>query len=436
MQALILAAGKGSRMHSAKAKCMETILDVPILQYQIQMLKKNGIEDILLVVGDKKENILGVFSYPYVIQQRLTGTAEAVRTALPFLKEKDDILILPADTLLLEEDILNDFIQMHHQKNYDFSVLAMEKENPFGYGRVLIDQQRVRIIEQSELKEECFLCNSGIYLTDKKILETYLPNIKPRLRECYFTDLCGMIEGSVGVYISPSPIFGINTYEQLEEAQHAFQEKINRLLQRQGVYLEDSKSIFISPDSVIESGNRIDSGCKILHSKIGKNNHLIGRNRISNSCIGENNQIEDSVIEDATIGSENRIGPFAHFRSQSEIGNENRIGNFVELKAAVIQNQTNAAHLAYLGNVFCGSKVNFGCGSITVNYDGKLKHQTYIEDQAFIGCNSNLIAPLTIRKNSMIAAGSTITSDVDEDSLAIARARQITKEGYRKKNEA
>ena len=169
MQALILAAGKGSRMHSAKAKCMETILDVPILQYQIQMLKKNGIEDILLVVGDKKENILGVFSYPYVIQQRLTGTAEAVRTALPSLKEKDDILILPADTLLLEEDILNDFIQMHHQKNYDFSVLAMEKENPFGYGRVLIDQQRVRIIEQSELKEECFLCNSGIYLTDKKI---------------------------------------------------------------------------------------------------------------------------------------------------------------------------------------------------------------------------------------------------------------------------
>ena len=189
---------------------------------------------------------------------------------------------------------------------------------------------------------------------------------------------------------------------------------------------------YISSDSVIESNTIIEPGCIIYHSRIGKNNRILGGTRICNSVIGDGNKITLSVIIDSCIGVGNNIGPFTHLRNNANVANFNRIGNFVEIKDSLIDSHTNAAHLAYIGNAYLGSHVNFGCGSITVNYDGKNKHKTIIKDRAFIGCNSNLIAPVVIKENSFIAAGSTITKDVEEDSLAIARARQVNKEGYLK----
>lgn len=172
----------------------------------------------------------------------------------------------------------------------------------------------------------------------------------------------------------------------------------------------------------------------IYHSIIGKNNEILGCCRIINSIINDENYIESSNIKNTFIGNNNHIGPFCHMRNEVNIGNFNRIGNFVEIKASMIKDNTNAAHLAYIGNCDCGSGVNFGCGSITVNYDGKNKHKTVIKDKAFIGCNSNLVAPIIIEEKAFIAAGSTITNDVSANSLAIARARQINKEGYNKEN--
>ena len=187
--------------------------------------------------------------------------------------------------------------------------------------------------------------------------------------------------------------------------------------------------------SFIEENTFIEPGSIIYHSRIGKGNKILANSRIINSVIGDDNKIISSDISDSFIGRGNNIGPFSHLRNYANIGNYNRIGNYVEIKDSIIGSYTNAAHLAYIGNTDCGSNVNFGCGSITVNYDGKYKHKTVIKDKAFIGCNSNLVAPVIIKENSFIAAGSTITNDVEEETLAIARARQVNKEGYMKKDE-
>lgn len=434
MQALILAAGKGSRMGIDAAKCTIKILDIPLINYVIDNLKELDIKDINVVVGYKKEDVMNStkHKYNYILQEKLLGTANAVKVALDYIE--DEVIILPGDTIVLNYGTLKEFIKYHQNMKNDFSILSVYKSNPYGYGRI-IRNGGIEILEQDFLKEDVTNeVNSGIYITNKNTLSKYIDKIEKNEKgEYYFTDICKYLNGKkVGAYMTYDSILGINNLEELSCASELIKQKINVKLLSKGVNIIDKNNTYISFDSIIEENTIIEPGSIIYHSKIGKNNHILGNCRIDNSVIGDDNVVVSSIIVDSFIGRGNKLGPFCHLRNYANIGNFNRIGNFVEIKDSMIASYTNVAHLAYIGNTDCGSNVNFGCGSITVNYDGKNKHKTVIKDKAFIGCNSNLIAPIVIKENSFIAAGSTITNDVDENSLAIARARQINKEGYLK----
>lgn len=434
MQALILAGGKGSRMGLDIAKCSVDILDIPIINYVINSLDEVGISDINIVVGYKKDDIIKCtkHKYNYIVQEQQLGTGNAVKIALDYIK--DDVIIIPGDTLVL--DSLDNFIRYHYENNNDFSIMSFEKENPSGYGRIIRGND-IDIVEDCYLKDKDIKeCNSGIYITNKRVLLEHIDKIKINSKsEYYFTDIVKYLAGlKVGVFKQDN-IYGVNTLHEVCLVNEIIKNKTNERLINSFVYIVDKNNTYISPDCIIEENTVIEPGCIIYHSRIGKGNKILANSRIINSVIGDDNKIISSDISDSFIGRGNNIGPFSHLRNYANIGNFNRIGNYVEIKDSVIDSYTNASHLAYIGNTDCGSGVNFGCGSITVNYDGKNKHKTVIKDKAFIGCNSNLIAPVVIKENSFIAAGSTITNDVEEDSLAIARVRQINKDGYlRKKN--
>lgn len=433
MQALILAGGKGSRMGLDIAKCSVNIIDIPIINYVINSL--NNIDKIFIVVGYKKDDIIGCtkHKYNYIYQQEQLGTGNAVKVALEFL-EDDDVIILPGDTLVL--DSLDEFIRFHYENKNDFSILSFNKDDPNGYGRIINDNG-VKIVEEVYLKDKSLKqCNSGIYITSKKILLDYIDKIKINSKgEYYFTDILNYFDDlKIGVYLGKD-IYGVNSLNDVCLVNEIIKIRTNDKFINCGVHIVDKNNTYISPDSFIEENTFIEPGSIIYHSRIGKGNKILANSRIINSVIGDDNKIISSDISDSFIGRGNNIGPFSHLRNYANIGNYNRIGNYVEIKDSIIGSYTNAAHLAYIGNTDCGSNVNFGCGSITVNYDGKYKHKTVIKDKAFIGCNSNLVAPVIIKENSFIAAGSTITNDVEEETLAIARARQVNKEGYMKKDE-
>ena len=416
------------------AKCAMRILGIPLINYVIESLNKVNINDINIVVGYKKEDIISVTNhkYNYIIQKNQLGTGDAVKVGLDYID--DDVIILNGDTLILDDDILKDFIEYHHNMKNDFSILSFYKSDSFGDGRI-IRKDGFNIVEESYLNGETINeCNSGIYISSKKVIGEVIDKIEKNDRgEFYFTDICKYLTGKkVDAYMAKGNICGVNNLYELESVSNLIKLNINNKHLENGVNIMDKNNTYISPDSIIEEDNVIEPGCIIFHSKIGKGNKLLGNCRIDNSVIGDDNTIISSIISDSFIGRANKFGPFCHLRNYANIGNFNRIGNFVEIKDSMIASYTNAAHLAYIGNTDCGSNVNFGCGSITVNYDGKSKHKTVIKDKAFIGCNSNLIAPIVIKENSFIEAGSTITNDVDKDSLAIARARQINKEGYLK----
>ena len=226
----------------------------------------------------------------------------------------------------------------------------------------------------------------------------------------------------------------VKDYYLLEQEEKKIRYEINKKHMQQGVRMENSETITIGPDVILEPGCFIRTGCIILGKSTIRTGAIIGPyTEINNSKIDENAVVMQSLVNDSTVGREAKIGPFTHLRMNTIIGENDRIGNFVEIKNSSIGKKTNVSHLTYIGDTDCGSGVNFGCGVVTVNYDGKNKHRTHIGDNVFIGCNSNLIAPIEIASNSFIAAGSTIIENLSEEDFAIARAKQITKKGYAKK---
>lgn len=290
---------------------------------------------------------------------------------------EEDKMVINSNLFILEE-MLDDFINFHYQNNNDLTYID----------------------------KDFYIIRKNIAINDS--------NIKSMK---YETD----------------KIFYISSMKDITNLNKIIRKKVNNSLINKGVILLDEDNTYISLDSQIEEGTIIEPGNIIYHSVIGKDNQLLGYNRIINSKIMNDNLIISSNINNAKIGSFNEIGPYTRMRNNVVIGNHNRFGNFVEIKASNIGSYTKASHLTYIGDCECGSGVNFGCGCVTANYDGKNKYKTIIKDNVFIGCNSILIAPIVVGTNSLIAAGSTITENVLANSLAIARARQINKENYRQK---
>lgn len=355
-------------------------------------------------------------------------------------------IVVCGDTPLITAETYQAIFDYHEEKGAKATILTTKVANPVGYGRIIRDETGhvEKIVEQkdaNEAEQRINEINTGTYCFDNEALFAALKQVSNdnAQEEYYLTDVIEIMKNAgeiVTAYVTEDEdeIIGINDRVALATASNLMKRRINEIHLRNGVTLMDIDNTYIGPDVTIDSDVTIYPGTVLTgETHIGASS-IIGPNTEIVDChIGNNSLIRQSVVTNSKIGSNVNIGPFAHIRPETNIGDEVRVGNFVEVKKSTIDNRSKVSHLSYIGDATLGTNVNVGCGSITVNYDGKNKHETVIEDDSFIGCNTNLIAPVTVKKGSLIAAGSTINEDVPEDALAIARTPQVNKEGYAKK---
>lgn len=439
--AIILSAGKGERMKRSIPKCAIPILGVPMVQYIIDEVSAL-VDDTYVVLGHKSEEFNFLRNVKIAYQDNQIGSADACKSVINNISDKGFTIIIPGDVPLINKNLLTSFINYHLDNNYDLTVLSSIRDNPYGYGRIIKNENKlIRITEEIECNEDekkIKEVNSGIICIKNEFLD-FINKIdnKNKKGEYYLTDIVDVMKNyNIASFIGDNNLLlGVNTPLELNKAEEYIRNKINEDLLNKGVILENKSSITISKDSIIEQGVTIKQGSYIINSKINKCSIIGPNSQIINSYIGESTNINQSVIVDSKINEFCNVGPFSHIRDNSNIGISNRIGNFVEIKNTSTKKNTKASHLAYIGDTQCGENVNFGCGVITVNYNGKEKNKTIIEDNCFIGCNSNLIAPLVILKGSYIAAGTTLTKYLDEYDFAISRSELEIKKGYAKKYE-
>ena len=444
--AIILAAGKGTRMKSKKAKVLHPILGRPMVEYIIKGLQDNHIDIKVSVVGHGKDQVMNAIGKQteFVTQNEQLGTAHAVIQAKEILKDKEGTtIIVCGDTPLIKPETIESLFQYHESSLSEGTILTANMSNPFGYGRVVRDNngEVERIVEEKDANENEKLINevnTGTYCFDNEALFNALERVNNENAqgEYYLTDIIEILREqsrkiSAFVCEDTNETMGINDRVALANAEKEMKRRINENHLINGVSILAPDNTYIGPDVTIEQDVTILPGTMInglTHIKTGS---IIGPNsEIVNCTIGQHSVIRQSVVKDSKIGNEVNVGPFAHIRPDTTIGNEVRIGNFVEVKKSDIGNESKVSHLSYIGDAELGKDVNVGCGTITVNYDGVNKHKTVIENHSFIGCNTNLLAPVTIGKNSFVAAGSTINRDVPQDALAIGRAKQVNKEDY------
>lgn len=443
--AIVFAAGKGTRMKTELPKCAFPILKKPMIEYIIENVERSNIDETVLVVGHKKEifeDMLAdrvVFAY----QHEQLGTGHAAQMTESYLKGKQgNTIILLGDMPLISDKVIDKILVKHEESNNDLTVVTTNFDNPKGYGRIVRDQYgKIASIvehndcnhEQKQIKE----VNTGIYVVNNTVLFDVLPKItmNPRKKEYYLTDIVELMKPSykIGTFVMRDSfrVMGVNDLFAISVAEKYMREEINKMHMLNGVSIVNPETVTIGHNVTIEPAVTIQPNTTITGKSIIKKDAVIGPNtEIHNSVIYEKVTVKHSLVYDSTVNERSMIGPFAHLRNNAIIGKGNRIGNFVEVKKSSTGENTKAAHLAYIGDTTTGKNVNFGCGSVTVNYDGVTKHQTVIGDDVFIGCNTNLIAPIKIEDHVFIAAGSTVTKDVPKGALAIARNQQINKEDY------
>jgi len=448
---LILAAGQGTRFKSTLPKVLHRLAGKTLIQYVADASRLLNPSAICIVVGHEAEQVKAELVNPsvqFITQVPQLGTGHAVQMARPFWEShRNSVLILSGDVPLISTRTLTKMLEFHSQNKPSVTLLSTLLEDPTGYGRVVRNSQggvekivehRDATVEEKQLKE----INTGIYCFDiahlsRVIGELSASNVQ---KEYYLTDCIGLLREKnkcvrAVVCEDPIEVMGINSRIELAQLEQILRERKLRQLMLEGVTVIDPASTYVSPDVKIgqdtilypniflEKGSVIGSGCEIYPNV-----------RISQSVLEDNVIVLDSsVISESHVRSGTQVGPFAHLRSHALIGREVRIGNFVEVKKSEIGDMSKAAHLSYLGDAQIGKDVNIGAGTITCNYDGVEKHRTVIEDHVFIGSDSQLIAPVTIHRGAFVAAGSSITQEVPEDSLAIARSQQVIKENWAKK---
>jgi len=442
---IILAAGSGSRMHSLKAKSLQKVAGISMLE-RIVKTAQHVSEKITLVVGHDKEGIISsanqLGKFNFVEQPKPIGTGDAVKKALPYISDDEVVLVLYGDVPLIKRSTLTNLINSSYT---GFSILTSFPEDPFGYGRVTKDSDKkaISIIEEKDANDkekqikEIFtgnLCING------KLLRSSINEIKNEnaAKEYYLTDLVS-INSNKGVKINTysvdiNEVLGANSKKELELIENINREMQSKDLQEKGVTIVDSKRVDIRGTVVAGKDCYIDVNV-ILEGEIVLGDGVeIGPNTyIKDTKIGSNTCIRAfSFIEEADIGSACNIGPYARIREGSEIGDDAKVGNFVETKKTKLGKGAKANHLTYLGDSDIGEGTNIGAGTITCNYDGKNKYKTKIGKNSFVGSNSAIVAPVSIGDESFIAAGSTITKDVPTKSLGVARSKQANIENWSK----
>ncbi|MBQ6460523.1 MAG: bifunctional UDP-N-acetylglucosamine diphosphorylase/glucosamine-1-phosphate N-acetyltransferase GlmU [Exiguobacterium sp.] len=447
--AVILAAGKGTRMKSKLYKVLHPVLGKPMVEHVVDQLDQIGVSRQIVIVGHGAEAVQDTLGtrVEYAVQEEQLGTGHAVQMAEAELAGKSGAtLVVCGDTPLLTAETLEALLAHHEAQQAKVTVLTAIADDATGYGRVVRgeDGNVTKVVEHKDASEAELAINeinTGTYVFDNELLFDALKQVgnNNAQGEYYLPDVISIAkEAGEVVAAHTAPTFdetiGVNDRVALSQAETIMRKRTNERLMREGVTFMDPASTYISPDVVIGSDTVIYPGTVILGKTTIGSECVIGPNSdIRNSVIEDHAVVRQSVVTDSRIGEAAQVGPFAHLRQQAVLGANTRVGNFVEIKKSTFGDGAKASHLSYIGDASIGERVNLGCGSITVNYDGKNKFETVVEDDAFVGCNVNLIAPVKVGKGAIVAAGSTITSDVPEEALAIARERQTNKEGYTKR---
>ncbi|EMF0220507.1 bifunctional UDP-N-acetylglucosamine diphosphorylase/glucosamine-1-phosphate N-acetyltransferase GlmU [Enterococcus hirae] len=447
--AIILAAGKGTRMKSKLYKVLHPVSGQPMVEHIINRVSETNPDQIITIVGHGAEQVkaqLGERS-EYALQAEQLGTGHAVLQAASFLQGKEGTtLVISGDTPLLTTETLNNLFEYHQGKNASATILTAQAEDPTGYGRIIRDHIGIveKIVEQKDTTPEEALVqeiNTGTYCFDNQALFEALNKVGTdnAQGEYYLTDIIEILKDAgktVAAYQTEDfdESMGVNDRIALAKANELMRQRINKMHMVNGVSFVDPATTYIDAGVEIGSDTVIETGVQLQGKTVIGSDCVIGaHSRIVDSVIEDHVVVEHSVIEKSLVKSHADVGPFAHLRPKAEIGEGVHIGNFVEVKNAEIGKNTKVGHLTYVGDATLGEEINVGCGVVFVNYDGKNKHRTTIGDHSFIGSNANIIAPVEIAKNTSVAAGSTITEDIPEYAMAIARARQVNKEEYAKK---
>ena len=446
--AVILAAGQGTRMKSKLPKVLHKALGKPMVQWVIDCLTQAGVEDKIAVLGHGGEQVAQVVEQQAAIvyQAEQLGTGHAVMQAVPALVEENEcVLVICGDTPLLRAQTIQALIEKHQAEGNAVTLLTAYAENPTGYGRIVRDEQQIKaIVEQKDANEEQKLIkeiNTGTYCFDQKFLVQYLAtlNTNNAQKEYYLTDLIKIANEHqlpVGGFVLAdfNESLGVNNRIQLSQAEAVLRQRKCEEVMLAGVTLIDPTATYIGADVVIGNDTVIYPNVVLEGKTVIGSDNVIGMNcRFVDSVIGDGNDIQSTVITESTVGNGSKIGPMAYLRPGTVLADRVKIGDFVEVKKSQIGEGSKIPHLSYVGDSVVGSGVNIGCGTITCNYDGVHKYQTVIKDGAFIGSNTNLVAPVVVEENAFIGAGSTITKNVPDSALAVTRADLRLKENWRKK---
>ncbi len=445
--AVIMAAGDNYRMKSAKPNVMLKLLSKPMIEWVILAAKRSGIKNVA-VISASTDNMVADYvsgSCEVFAQPEPHGTAHAVMQARSFIQrfEGGHVLILNGDSPLMDAETIRNALVTHINDGNDATIISAKVEKPFGYGRILRDENGnfVSIIEERDAASEIKKIDeisSGAYWFKAESLLKALDAMDPRSGGEYnLVDTVSWmafqgLKAGTSFASKPEVVLGANDRLQLHELNHIARRNVIEKHLEAGVDIPSFESILIDPDVEIGMDTTIMPGTILRGNvKIGRN-CVIGPNTlIENSSIGDDVILNSVQCYNSTVKRGANIGPFVHIRPNSVIGENVHLGNFVEVKNSNIDMGTKVSHLTYVGDSDVGKRVNFGCGTVTVNYNGKAKFRTRIMDDAFIGCNTNLVAPVTVGEGAYTAAGSTITEDVPDAALGIARARQVNKIGWR-----
>ncbi|MBI3935148.1 MAG: bifunctional UDP-N-acetylglucosamine diphosphorylase/glucosamine-1-phosphate N-acetyltransferase GlmU [Acidobacteria bacterium] len=465
---VILAAGQGTRFRSQRVKVLHSAGGRTLIEHVVHAAQGLSPHTIFIVVGHQAEAVIGrlkgsgIKNLKFIHQKEQLGTGHALRSGKRELaKASPLLLVLCGDTPLLTPHTLRKLVAAHRKSSAAATVLTAEMDDPSGYGRIIraeggsnrrgenrsitaIVEHKSASPEQLQIRE----VNTSIYCFQTQELFAALERVRPdpTTREYYLTDVIGLLAARghrvAGYKASDSSeIIGINSRAELARVDSLLRARKARQLMLSGVTMFSPETVRIDPDVRVGADTEIEPGAILLgRTRIGKDCRIGAYSVITDSELADEVTIRPScVITESRIARGASIGPFAHLRPGAEIGEEARVGNFVEVKKSRLGRGSKASHLTYLGDATIGKDVNVGCGSITVNYDGAHKHQTVVEDNAFVGSGANLIAPVRIGRNAFVAAGSTISEDVPANALAIGRARQTIKPGWvtrRKKKRA